>query len=443
MKRATLVFFDEAAFCSAELISVCEAFATQNTGFATSIDSSYNPDADKRKCPTQLVYASSQDTTNTTFYRHYKSFAKRMLAGDRDYFVCDMVCDTAIKTFVRGEPYVPLLTQDKVDAAMKANPSKAAREYYNAPTQDGGKDQIVSWGAIRRNEVFNLPQLYWSPGSKYIITFDPCRLNDNAIVIVGELYEDKQLGTCVRVVNCINLIDNKTGNKYKLSLPEQREKLKKIILRYNGQNADYEYIDSIQFDAGAGGQPFGIIDDMLSDWKDDKGLTHRGFIDKTSDIYQTYIGRFPNAADKIRLVSPKKYRTQMFQEFIELFDLGVIKLPHEYDGRDYITNLNVVDGEEIQEDYKLSNEEKISLAEIDLLKNEITAMQKITNADNTSETYQLSKEAERRGYHDDRAYAMILLAHRLYELRHKNAVRRKIDDTPTTFIKFRQPKTYR
>lgn len=127
-KRSSLVFFDEAAFCSAELISVCEAFATQNTEFATSTDSSYNPDADKRKCPTQLVYASSQDTTNTTFYRHYKSFAKRMLAGDRDYFICDMICDTAIKTFVRGEPYVPLLTQDKVDAAMKANPTKAARE---------------------------------------------------------------------------------------------------------------------------------------------------------------------------------------------------------------------------------------------------------------------------------------------------------------------------
>ena len=32
-KRATLVFFDEAAFSSDELISVCEAFATQNSDF--------------------------------------------------------------------------------------------------------------------------------------------------------------------------------------------------------------------------------------------------------------------------------------------------------------------------------------------------------------------------------------------------------------------------
>ena len=32
-RRATLVFFDEAAFSSDELIAVCEAFATQNTEF--------------------------------------------------------------------------------------------------------------------------------------------------------------------------------------------------------------------------------------------------------------------------------------------------------------------------------------------------------------------------------------------------------------------------
>lgn len=441
-RRANLVLFDEAAFCSDPLIIAVEPFTTQSSDFQTSTDDNYNPEVEKRKMPNKLVYASSQDTMDKLFYKYYKDYAKRMLAGDRNYFVCDMTCDVAIHTYMNGKEYMPLLTQEKVDAAIKNNEFKALREYYNKPTKDGDNDQIVSWGAIRRNETFHLPGLVWNPGSKYIIAFDPCRLNDNAIVLVGELYEDKQLGTCVKIVNCINLIDNRTGNKYKLSLPEQRERLKKIILKYNGQNADYEYIDSIQFDAGAGGQPFGIIDDMLADWKDDKGYTHRGFIDKTSEIYQTYISRFPNAADKIRLISPKKYRTQMFREFIELFDLGVIKLPHEYDGRDYITNLAIENDEEVQKDYRLSNEEKVSLTEIDLLKNEITAMQKITNADNTSETYQLSKEAERKGYHDDRAYTMILLAHRLYELRHKNAVKRKDDIEPTSFLMFKRPKTY-
>lgn len=123
-----MVFFDEAAFCLDELIAICEAFATQNTDFVTDIDVNYNPDTKLRKIPTQLVYASSQDQMDKTFYRHYKNFTKRMLAGDRDYFVCDMICDTAIKTFMNGEQYTPLLTQDKVDAAMKANKEKALRE---------------------------------------------------------------------------------------------------------------------------------------------------------------------------------------------------------------------------------------------------------------------------------------------------------------------------
>jgi hypothetical protein len=159
-RRATMCFFDEAAFSSDELISICEAFATQNTDFQTSTEDNYNPETEKRRVPTQLVYASSMSEMDKMFYKHYKTFAKKMFAGDRDYFVCDMVCDTAIKTFMNGKQYTPLLTQDKVDTALKANREKALREYYNKPTMDGGVNQIVKWGTIRRNEIFYLPQLY-------------------------------------------------------------------------------------------------------------------------------------------------------------------------------------------------------------------------------------------------------------------------------------------
>lgn len=81
-----------------------------------------------RQVPTQLVYASSQDTMDKLFYKYYKQFAKRMIAGDRDYFVCDMICDVAINVYMKGKPYKPLLTRDKVDAALKSNPAKARRE---------------------------------------------------------------------------------------------------------------------------------------------------------------------------------------------------------------------------------------------------------------------------------------------------------------------------
>lgn len=127
-RRSSLVLFDEASFCSDSLITICEAFGTQDSNFSTSTDELYTPEADKRQVPNKFIYTSSQNTDTTLFYKYYKDFAKRMLAGDKDYFVCDMICDTAIKTFMNGEPYLPLLSQKVVDTAMKNNPLKAERE---------------------------------------------------------------------------------------------------------------------------------------------------------------------------------------------------------------------------------------------------------------------------------------------------------------------------
>ena len=59
---------------------------------------------------------------------------------------------------------------------------------------------------------------------------------------------------------------------------------------------------------------------------------------------------------------------------------------------------------------------------IDLMKNEITSMQKTTNPENTSVTYALPPDRINK-LHDDRAYTLVLLAHRLYELRRKDKVR--------------------
>ena len=128
MKRATVIFFDEAAFCSDELLAIAKAFGAQDMDFTTSTDDSYNPKKRPKQIPVQVIYSSSQDTTDTTFYTNYKDFAKQMIAGKRDYFVCDMPCTTAIQVYMNGEPYQPLLSQATVDAAMQENKEKALRE---------------------------------------------------------------------------------------------------------------------------------------------------------------------------------------------------------------------------------------------------------------------------------------------------------------------------
>lgn len=417
-RRATLVFFDEAAFSSDELITVCEAFATQNTEFKTSIDKNFNPETLKRKCPTQLVYASSQDDMSKLFYRHYKNFAKKMLAGDRDYLVVDMICDTAIKTFMEGKPYPPLLTQDKVDAAMKSNREKALREYYNQPTRDGGVNQIIKWGTIRRNETFYLPQLSYKPNSNIVLAFDPARTIDNSILGAMKIVNHPDYGYIGELVNCINLFDKASKKGFKLDSNRQISEIRKYLSSYNGQHNDYVNIDCLLIDQGAGGGGVSTYGDgLLNDWVGEDGRHHRGLIDSNHEIYAGYKTLYPNAIDKLRLISPRKYRTQMVDELIELMDLGVIKFPYEFKQETIamIKKQNDTD-EEIVEKYDLSDNEISALVNIDLMKTETTSIYKYENAEKTTKTYALAKDKESI-MHDDRFYVLIMLAHRLYELR--------------------------
>lgn len=418
-RRSSLVFFDEAAFSSDELISVCEAFATQNTEFITSTDERFNPNTLKRKCPTQLVYASSQDDMTKIFYKHYKNFTKRMIAGDRDYFVADMICDTAIKTFMNGQPYTPLLTQDKVDAAMKANREKAMREYYNEPTRDGGVNQIVKWGTIRRNETFYLPQLCFEPNTRIVLSFDPARTLDNSILSVMRIKNDKNFGYIGEVVNCMNFIDTTSKKGYKLDSNRQLKEIRNCLASYNGQYNDYQNIDMLLIDQGSGGGGTSTYaDGLLNNWIGNDGKTHRGLIDKTSDIYSGYNRLYPDAVDKLRLINPKKYRTQMVDEFIELMDLGVLKFPYEYK-QEFISMAKSTDTDidsEVIETYQLTDKEILALTNIDLMKTEITSIYKYENAEKTTKSYALAKDKEST-MHDDRFYTVIMLAHYLYSLR--------------------------
>lgn len=427
-RRATLVFFDEAAFSSDELIAVCEAFATQNTEFVTSVEDGFNPDTLKRKCPTQLVYASSQDDMSKMFYSHYKNFSKKMLAGDRDYFVADMICDTAIKTFMNGQPYTPLLTQDKVDAAMKANREKALREYYNQPTRDGGVNQIIKWGTIRRNETFYLPQLSYKKDSLICMALDPARTIDNSILGVMNIVNDPDYGYIGEIVNCVNMFDRASKKGYKLDSNRQLKEIRNYLALYNGQHNDYVNIDCLLVDQGSGGGGVSTYaDGLLNDWVDDGGRNHRGLIDANHDIYAGYKELYPNAIDKLKLISPRKYRTQMVDELIELMDLGVIKFPYEYK-QDFISISSTEGDEEKIEHYELNDNEIAALGNIDLMKIETTSIYKYENSEKTTKTYALAKDKEST-MHDDRFYVLIMLAHRLYELRRGQVVQDKVDET--------------
>lgn len=432
-KRATMVFFDEAGFSSDELIAVSEAFATQDLNFVTSVDENFNLKTLRKKCPTQLVYASSASDVDTIFFRKYKDFAKRMFLGDKRYFCCDIPCDIPLHPLMDGKEYPPLLQQSKVDNAMAANREKAMREYYNKFTTDGGENQIVKWGQIRRNETFILPELHYVDGGKYAIAFDPARSGDNSIITIMKIIEDENIGYYGEIVNCTNLVDLASKKGIKLASPEQIKLLKEYILAYNGNSPDYENILSLLIDAGAGGGGItAYSDNLLDNWIDSKGVQHKGFLDRTYELYEGYQNKYPNASDKLKLLSPNKYRTQMVDEFVELMQLDLIKFPKEYDGKGYVT-LQRQQGEEIKLNNKsLSFEEEVALTNIDVLKTEVTSIYKFENPEKTSKKYALPKDKEGK-MHDDRFYTIIMLSHFLYELRRQHVIKK---ESTTDFSQF-------
>lgn len=416
-KRASLVFFDEAGFSSDEIVLISEAFATQDSNFATSTEDNFCLDAQRKQCPTQLIYASSASDISTIFYARYKEFSKRMILGDTRYFVADMPCNVALEPYMDGELHAPLLKKSIVDNAMKSNKEKALREYYNKFTLDGGETQIIKRSQIVRNSTLFLPQISNNNNDKFILAVDPARSFDNSIFGAMKLVYDKEIGYYGEIANCVNFVE--VGNKKKVSMkttPDQIQYVREMLLVYNNNNPDYENIDSLLIDSGAGGGGISAWGDgLLEEWTDSKGKKHKGFIDNEFDLYKDIAERYPNNSDKLSLISPQKYKKQMVEELIELMSLDLIKFPKEYDGKGFI-NIAIDNKDERSiKEYHLSLEEEIALINIDIMKTEVTSIHR-SKSSNGNVSYDLPKDKENK-IHDDRFYTLCLLAHRLYELR--------------------------
>lgn len=443
--RANLIVYDEAAFVDSELIVATLPFVSQSASAKYGIDAAKDKDTLTRQPYNQVIMASSQNSIDCYFYREYKSVAKRMLAGDKTVFCADMPCTTSLKMYMKGKEVAPLLEQSVIDNAFKSDPDKARREYYNKPDLSGGVNQIIKWDTVRRNEMQIIPYSKCHE-NKIVLAFDPARTSDNSIVSAMELVEDPDLGLCGNIIGCGNFIDTTSSKRYKLDSNMQLDKLRNIILNYNGDNPDYEFLDCLLIDSGSGGGGMSTYaDGLLNDFVGPDGKMHRGLIDMEHELYATYRGRYPNAINKLRLISPRKYRTQMVEEFIELMELGVIRFPYQYHGQDFLKIVKGTDknGDEIMETYHLSQDEMVHLNQIDLMKSEICSIHKTSNAEGTSVTYALAKEKQNI-MHDDRFFTAILLAHRLYELRRGKKVNKTRDGKPSSldFIQFRAPKIF-
>ena len=202
-----------------------------------------------------------------------------------------------------------------------------------------------------------------------------------------------------------------------------------------------ENIDYLFIDAGSGGGGNQIADYFMEDWVDRYGVKHKGIIDRVESA--SYSSQFPDAIDKLRLIQPKRYRTEMFDDFIELLNLGLIEFTEEYDLKGYLMIPEENEKETIEEvdektgevkkingisykKYKLSWEEELSLKNIDIAKEELIATMKYGGDSGQSYRYGLSPEKKNK-IHDDRGYCLVMLAWHLKNLRRENITNKNID----------------
>lgn len=424
-KRATLVFFDEAGFSSDEIVLISEAFATQDSDFATSVEDGFNMDTQKKKSPTQLIYASSASDVDAIFFNRYREFSKKMFIGDNRYFVADIPCDVPLAPLMDGEPHAPLLKKEQVENAMKGNKEKALREYYNRFTTDGGDSQVFKRGIIARNSTKQMPEMYnVTDKDKFILAFDPARSYDNSICSVMKILYDENLGYYGEIVNCVSFADVEKKKRTPMKTPDQIQYFKNMLLAYNGNTPDYENIMGVLFDSGAGGGGISAFaDNLLESWMDTKGITHKGLIDLNHEEYKDYSNKYPNTVNKLNLVSPHKYKKQMVEELKELLELDLIKFPKEYSGKGFV---NVTVDDEKERNIKeriLTDEEEIALVNIDLMKEETVSIHRHKSS-NLNISYALPKDKENK-MNDDRFFTLLLLGHFLYELRRENITKKQ------------------
>lgn len=477
------VIFDESGFLSAEMMKVYGAFAIVNKSFKTGKDRDGNLIDPIRlrtfpsNIPNQKFYISSASSTDTEFYRLYREFSKRQLMGDQDYFVAHIDCEVAFAPTMHGKTIAPLLMRSTVETEMATNPEKARREYYCEFTTDAGLNAIIKRGTIVRNSETRTPLLFNDTGDKkFVIAYDPARSRDNSVILVMELYIDEDGYYKGRIVNCVNLIDIGKKRKSPMQTPDQIKYLKELILDYNGNAPDYENIEAILIDAGSGGGGVNIADYLMEDWVDDKGNKHRGLIDK--EYSADYVGKFPNAINKLKLVSPTQYKSIIYEALIEMMNLDCINFTSDYDNKGYLTlfevDNKVYESEkkriiadlqrqkvpEIEFNKKLEEEMKkssciktkvvrldpyqeIALKNIDALKEEMVNMIR-KKRDSGKDSFELIPEKANK-LHDDRSYCAALVAWFLQEKR-VEYIRNKKRPQPNnildlfTLTKAKQPK---
>lgn len=394
------VWFNETAWKTAEELAVVENFINVDTSFSTSTEKvrHYDP----QQMPLQILYTSSVGDVTYPFFDKYKTFFKKMIVGNNNYFCFDIdAYDILNHSSIKGEPIKAHLTEDQIMKAIEEDPDQADVELFNKFRQGGGQNAVVTMDELIRNSVIRKPLLYNDTGKrKFIFCYDPARNFDGSVLSIFEIINDKEIGFKLRLVNVVSMVDQNTKNKTPLPMPQQLEIIKDLMIKYNGERAaEWENID-FYIDAGSGGGGISAVaDQLMDDWYDKYGKKHRGIIDPVHKQYETARKTYPNAMPIVHLVDPQGYKKIMYDALSKMIKLNLIEFTN-YDGKDYIMVENK-NGE--FESVDLSQEEMLALSQMEIAKIQLSYMCRY-DTPNGGVSYELSKD--KKNMHDDHAYTL-------------------------------------
>ena len=413
------VFFDETAWQSAEQMAAVEHFADTDSSAGLGVDKfQYN---DPKQLPLQLIYASSAGDVEYPFYNKYVTFAKKMLCGNPNYFVCDLNVHTILNySTVDGVKVKSHVTQEAVDKAISDDPDAAERELFNQFRKGGGQNAVVSMDTLIRNSTVRKPLLYNDTGKKkFIFAYDPARNFDGSILSIFQVIDDKQIGYKLQLENVVAMVDKETKNKTPLPMTEQLQIIKQLMIKYNGErSAEWENIE-FYIDSGSGGGGISAVaDQLMDDWKDALGQKHRGIIDPEHKQYETARKKYTNAMPIVHLIDPQGYKKVIYDAVEKMTKLNLINFT-DYDNKEYLL---IDNGKGEFKTCNITDDEKMALAQINLAKNELSYMCRYDNQ-NGGVSYELARDKKgNANNHDDRAYTMAMGAYALALLRRTDLI---------------------
>lgn len=404
------VWFNETAWKTAEELAVVENFANVDSSFSTSTEKVRY--IEPQQMPLQILYTSSVGDVTYPFFDKYKTFYKKMLVGNSNYFCFDInAYDVLYHSTIDGTPIKSHLTEDKIMKDIEEDPDNADVELFNKFRKGGGSNAVVTMDELIRNSTTRKPLLYNDTGKKkFIFCYDPARNFDGSILSIFQIINDKEVGYKLRLENVVPMVDQNSKNKTPLPMPAQLEIIKELMIKYNGERAaEWENID-FYIDAGSGGGGISAVaDQLMDDWVDKYGGKHRGIIDPEHKQYETARKKYVNAMPIVHLVDPQGYKKIMYDAVSKMVKLNLIEFAN-YDNKDYIMVENK-DGS--FDTVQLTQEEQLALAQMHIAKMQLSYMCRY-DTPNGGVTYELAKD--KKG-HDDHAYTMAEGGYALARLR--------------------------